>query len=79
MIAFERGREKERDEKMDGDGEEKTCRSSFLSSLSTHGQRQEVKHLRAVPPGIRIAILALAFIVKPIHLRDLAGLVVAAE
>ena len=45
----------------------------------THRQGEEVEDFGAVPPRIGIAVLALALVVEAIHLRDLAGLVVAAQ
>lgn len=32
------------------------------------GEGEVVKHVRAVPPGIRVAILALTLVVEPVHL-----------
>ena len=34
-----------------------------------HREREEIKHLGAVPPGVGVAVLALALIVEAVHLR----------
>jgi hypothetical protein len=38
-----------------------------------------VKYLRAVPPNINGPVFSEAFIVKPIHLGNLTGLVIASD
>ena len=42
-------------------------------------QGQEVHNLRAVAPHVDRAILAHALVIKPVHLRDLARLVIAPD
>jgi hypothetical protein len=42
-------------------------------------QREIIKNFRAIPPSVCISILSLAFVVEPVHLGDLARLVVASE
>lgn len=48
-------------------------------AVNERGQRQKVEHLASGFPNRGVAVLLLAFFVEPIHLRDLAGLVVAAD
>ena len=43
------------------------------------GEIQTVKHLRAVLPWVRVAVLPDALVVETVHLCDLPRLVVAAE
>mmetsp|Transcript_35740 Transcript_35740/g.87966 ORF Transcript_35740/g.87966 Transcript_35740/m.87966 type:complete len:225 (-) Transcript_35740:339-1013(-) len=43
------------------------------------GQRQVVEHVRDVLPHVGVAVLAQALVVEPVHLGDLAALVVAAQ
>ena len=43
------------------------------------GEGEVVEEVGEVSPYVCIAVLAEAFVVETIHLRDLAGLVVAAE
>lgn len=47
--------------------------------LDKGSQGQEVKEVGEVFPDIRIAVLAKALIVEAVDLRDLSGLVVAAQ
>jgi hypothetical protein len=42
-------------------------------------KREVVKHLAAPSPDVAAPVLALAFVVKAVHLRDLPGLVVASD
>lgn len=39
-------------------------------------KREEIKDFRAVPPCIRVAILSLTLVVKPINLGNLPALVI---
>mmetsp|Transcript_35739 Transcript_35739/g.87962 ORF Transcript_35739/g.87962 Transcript_35739/m.87962 type:complete len:239 (-) Transcript_35739:313-1029(-) len=43
------------------------------------GQRQVVEHVRDVLPHVGVAVLAQALVVEPVHLGDLAALVVAPQ
>lgn len=47
--------------------------------LDERGEREVVKDLSAIPPHVNGAVLAEAFVVKPIDLCDLSALVVAAD
>ena len=48
-------------------------------SIDDRSERKIVKHLTAPPPHVATPVLALAFIVEAIDLRNLAGFVVSAD
>jgi len=48
-------------------------------SIDDSGQRQVIEHFCAIPPGIGVAVLALALVVEAVDLGDLPALVVAAQ
>lgn len=57
----------------------KTKNHKYITHLvvNERGERQIVKEVREVLPDICVAVLAQTLIVKAIHLRDLATLVIA--
>ena len=48
-------------------------------AVNDGGQGEEVEDLTAGLPHGCVAVLLLAFLIEPVHLRDLARLVVAAD
>ena len=48
-------------------------------SVYEGGDGQQVEHAAAVLPRVGVAVLGLALVVKPVHLGDLSGLVVASQ
>eukprot|EP00274_Cyanoptyche_gloeocystis_P000061 CAMPEP_0196656274 /NCGR_PEP_ID=MMETSP1086-20130531/15448_1 /TAXON_ID=77921 /ORGANISM="Cyanoptyche gloeocystis , Strain SAG4.97" /LENGTH=64 /DNA_ID=CAMNT_0041988971 /DNA_START=462 /DNA_END=656 /DNA_ORIENTATION=- len=49
------------------------------STVDDSGQGEVVEHIRAVLPGVGVAVLPLALVVEAVHLGDLSALVVAAQ
>ena len=64
-------------QRVDGGGET-TVHAEHLV-VDDGRQTQIVEDLRAIPPHIDRSVLAQALVVKAIHLRNLAGLVVASD
>ena len=68
-----------------GEGTPASAQNSAGTGTDVRGVRRAgharapVKQFRAVLPRVRIPVFALALVVKPVHLGDLAALVVAAE
>ena len=56
-----------------------TTMNAKHASIHNSTQREVIKDLTAISPHIRRAILPLAFVIEPIHLRNLARLVVSAD
>lgn len=64
-------------ERVDARGETSVETEDLVVDESCQGQ--EVEKICEVLPHVRVAILAQALVVEAVHLRDLAGLVVAAQ
>lgn len=61
------------------DGRRKPSVKAEDGVLHQSGQREVVEHVGEVLPHVRVAVLAEAFVIEPVHLRDLARLVVASK
>lgn len=48
-------------------------------AVNQGAQGQKIKHFRAVPPHVGVAIFPQTLVVKTVHLRDLAAFMVAAD